>query len=591
MGIIGVSLAWVLWRRNRIGHYQVLISQPILTGLVAMFSFAQAEGQNMAMQISAYILVFASWGSLLISEHRQNRLRLCLFKPRSITDRLVYAGVGLFLVSYLLVKVFIGEYFEDVGSIDYWVRLLNLVSLLLIYLVATRGLVEVTERVELLRIASVVFIIVFIIGAGRMADAFYNLHRAENALLQREYSRLASRVDLVLEQNQTLEMEGLRLDFLLQRFANLESANLKLAEGYTALGDIAQRFNHYAQAIQMYRQAQTADAEYEDKDIYWKLGDSLFAYGKYEESMLSYQQGVEAGGDITRSALGLGVLLTKKRTHGEADMRRAASIFERGLRGVVRESLDTAEAEHLFVIEDLLGELATSYLQELTPYEIVQLLIHYNIPVIYESMSIGTTGLSTPVDIVAISTGGGFWTQERIEIDGVDESPLLEDTISGHRRGYNLVVIDPETGLVEDRRNFDIWGNRHIAPDQLVEWVNAVPKGRIVVGTVRGDAGMFFNERMRRVFRKLGVPNRPDFNWSHAFIGVKGAPPGSALEAISQDSHVAVGVLDNDNPLSRSTVAREEAMRALLKDNLSAPAVVFLEHDLAESVVIVRNRF
>ena len=60
----------------------------------------------------------------------------------------------------------------------------------------------------------------------------------------------------------------------------------------------------------------------------------------------------------------------------------------------------------------------------------------------------------------------------------------------------------------------------------------ALPPGSIVAGTVRNEASGRLDRTAIRALGTLGVPGdlRGRFRDSHAFVGVKGAAPGTALE-------------------------------------------------------------
>ena len=82
----------------------------------------------------------------------------------------------------------------------------------------------------------------------------------------------------------------------------------------------------------------------------------------------------------------------------------------------------------------------------------------------------------------------------------------------------------------------------------LAEFISDIPDSMIVAVTVRGEAGRFFSGRARRSLRKIGATRSPGINWSHAIIGLKGASPGQAIEAISSGNHVSVGTFQKGGP-------------------------------------------
>ena len=97
--------------------------------------------------------------------------------------------------------------------------------------------------------------------------------------------------------------------------------------------------------------------------------------------------------------------------------------------------------------------------------------------------------------------------------------------------GYNLVALEP-TGGFQDRAAFDTFGDP-AASGALARWVEALPAGTIVLGAIKDDASARLNAAAVAALATLGVHGdlRGGHRESHAFIGLKGAPPGSALEA------------------------------------------------------------
>jgi hypothetical protein len=91
---------------------------------------------------------------------------------------------------------------------------------------------------------------------------------------------------------------------------------------------------------------------------------------------------------------------------------------------------------------------------------------------------------------------------------------------------------------------FDTFG----APDaaaRLAAWVAGLPRGTIVAGAARDDASGRLTGEAVGALATLGVAGdlRGRFRQSHAFIGVKGASPGTAVEALGARAvSIAVGL-------------------------------------------------
>jgi hypothetical protein len=110
-----------------------------------------------------------------------------------------------------------------------------------------------------------------------------------------------------------------------------------------------------------------------------------------------------------------------------------------------------------------------------------------------------------------------------IYVNGVDVSP--------NQRGYNLAVIGPAGSF--QTASFDT----HLDPGasaRLAAFIAAVPDGQTVAVAAADEASMHLGEDAVVALRSIGAAGdlRGRFRWSQAIIGVKGAAPGSALEAM-----------------------------------------------------------
>ncbi len=135
---------------------------------------------------------------------------------------------------------------------------------------------------------------------------------------------------------------------------------------------------------------------------------------------------------------------------------------------------------------------------------------------------IGATGVRSAVDLVVLSGGQRHGDLASIRINAVEHAR--------NRRGYNLVALNL-AGRVLGAETFDTFFDP-AAARKLAEWVDALPPGTIVAGAVRDEASGRLDGAAVRALGTLGVRGdlRGHFRHSHAFVGVKGAPPGAALE-------------------------------------------------------------
>jgi hypothetical protein len=137
---------------------------------------------------------------------------------------------------------------------------------------------------------------------------------------------------------------------------------------------------------------------------------------------------------------------------------------------------------------------------------------------------LGASGLTVPVDAVVRSAAQPFGDTASIRL-GLGELAL-------NRRGYNLVALDP-SGAIQDRVTFDTFMDP-AASARLAAWVNALPAGTIVLGAVKDEASAQLHAGAVGALATLGVRGdlRGRYRESHAFVGLKGAPAASALEAL-----------------------------------------------------------
>lgn len=148
--------------------------------------------------------------------------------------------------------------------------------------------------------------------------------------------------------------------------------------------------------------------------------------------------------------------------------------------------------------------------------------------VLIEAHPIGETEVFSPVDIVVRSAGMEVGNLAEIYVKGVNTSP--------NKRGYNLVVIDPVSGEVLKKGNFDtrLEPGGEKEAQRLAEFIKEIPKGMIVVGAVKDEGSKYLTEEAVAALRSIGsvkyLRRKGMRRYSHAIIGVKGAKPGEALE-------------------------------------------------------------
>jgi hypothetical protein len=145
---------------------------------------------------------------------------------------------------------------------------------------------------------------------------------------------------------------------------------------------------------------------------------------------------------------------------------------------------------------------------------------------------IGSTGVQAPRAIEVNSGGAADFAFITV---GMDES--AQDG-SIHRPGYNLAVIDPETGQLVGQQGFDTTPSGSEAEAAaLASFIAQVPDGMIVAVALQGDGTALLTDEAVSALHQIGgrVDPRGNSGWSHALVGVKGAEPGTALEVAGPD--------------------------------------------------------
>jgi len=139
------------------------------------------------------------------------------------------------------------------------------------------------------------------------------------------------------------------------------------------------------------------------------------------------------------------------------------------------------------------------------------------------SYFIGRTAAISPVAITLESAGQEAGDFGHIYVDGRNVSP--------EGRGYNLAVMDPQTGAVESTASFDTHLDGE-ASQALADFMASIPTGRIVAVAVRDEASRLLSEEAVQALRTIGAEGdlRGKFRWGQAIIGVKGAQPGQVVE-------------------------------------------------------------
>jgi hypothetical protein len=196
-----------------------------------------------------------------------------------------------------------------------------------------------------------------------------------------------------------------------------------------------------------------------------------------------------------------------------------------------------------FVTRLHLGESLGEYEWTL-PAEVVrpglnELRLHFSV------LAPADAGLPAPMSLVVRSAGMEVGDFGHIYLNGREQSP--------NGRGYNVVVIDRGGGTVLDRAVFDTFASEE-ASRAMLAFMERLPAGVIVAVAVRDEASLRLQPEAIEALHLIGARGdlRGRFRWSHAVIGVKGAEPGRALEAMHEHWPVT---LSDGPPLTEPYIA------------------------------------
>lgn len=131
----------------------------------------------------------------------------------------------------------------------------------------------------------------------------------------------------------------------------------------------------------------------------------------------------------------------------------------------------------------------------------------------------------------------------------VDALPVISDATA--TRGFNVAVIDPDSGIVRAKQSFDVYGDANAAA-ALARFLDDTAVGTIVAVAVKDDASANVSDAARRSLQSVGsaLIHNLGFRQSFTLIGKKGSAPGSVPELLSTSGAAGLSFVF---PLTRST--------------------------------------
>lgn len=149
---------------------------------------------------------------------------------------------------------------------------------------------------------------------------------------------------------------------------------------------------------------------------------------------------------------------------------------------------------------------------------------------------IGGTEIKAPLPLLAYS-GGGRDKRRGAHL-------FVGDTdYASELRGMHIVLLDGDRGAVIQAERFDLWDSTEEA-SRMALFLDKAPQGCIGLFAVCDEGSAFMTNAIEAGFLHFGIekstfvggePRILGLRYSFAAIGVKGAPPGSALQAWSPD--------------------------------------------------------
>lgn len=131
------------------------------------------------------------------------------------------------------------------------------------------------------------------------------------------------------------------------------------------------------------------------------------------------------------------------------------------------------------------------------------------------------------------------WTflNKTLRPGGMQEGGYFFERSWGHR-GVIVHVIDPKSGTVIHSDRFDTYRSKKES-ERLVQYLNAVPDGRILSVAVNDEGSRNLDDTARKAMTKLGSKHFLHLGFRHpwSFITVKGNPSSSVEDHIEYHGH------------------------------------------------------
>jgi hypothetical protein len=152
-----------------------------------------------------------------------------------------------------------------------------------------------------------------------------------------------------------------------------------------------------------------------------------------------------------------------------------------------------------------------------------------------DAYAIGHTGVHAPTDLAVLAGGAAEGHRASIVVGGVE-------LVRRPEAGYHLAAIDPGDGQAIAVRRFDPGTWR--GAQRLAAFVDGLPRGTIVALAADQERDRPIRPSAEAALEALGIPMGVHAARATArvAIGVKGAPPGAAVDAAGRgEVHASIG--------------------------------------------------
>ena len=464
MCMVALGLGW-LFLQGSIFAARVPWLDIRIDSLVAGCAYVFACSQIHELYKTQWVILFCLQGLLLVSSIGV----LAIIRPTLVSfgrfEMLVWLGSTLFLFN----KVYLYWRFGIETFFVAWVGAKAIIAIdwvVVIFLISRLGQMKGAEhRVrECTMVAMLCFAIFGIVGLGRYAMIYHYSQQVQEAFVDgdRGQARRAAAslqaLDLDLNRNNASLMAVLT-DL---RGARKNGAlDLQLAH---ELGRFALEHRMWFMALDIYHEILDEYPHNYEAKVRW--AGAQFEAGLRKEGFDAHLEIAASDDGKAENWLALGVAQMKMGLWVEAGRSFDLAMRRAGL----QETLLAARgADDLLQIDltELLPENFELYKSRVSAFECAYYLRAKGWSVFHPAMGIGATGVLTPVAITALSGGGSSWTEETIDVGAT--------LASLRKRGYNIAIIDPESGAVQAKANFDTWEDKREG-FRLGNFIRAVPR-------------------------------------------------------------------------------------------------------------------